>query len=70
MLTKIKNLKSQLQAVEELDELFPELNMFLHELYSAGYTDESSLLYWCLDHHDCDIDKVMTALNLLERLIP
>ena len=69
MITKIQNLKSQLQAVEDIDVIFPELEMFQHELHSAGYKDESALLYWCLSSHNCDIDDVTVALNLLERLI-
>lgn len=68
MRTKIQHLKSQLQNVEDIDAIFPELETFQHELYNADYKDESSLLYWCLSSN-CDIDDVITAFNILERLI-
>lgn len=73
MLQKIQDLKAKLQTIEDIDEIFPELNMFQHELHNAGYSDESTLLYWCLtyvDEHSYDIDDIATALRLIERLIP
>ena len=72
MLQKMRTLKAKLQTIEDIDEMFPALNMFQHELYEAGYKDESALLYWCLTHvdeHSYDIDDVVTALRLIERLL-
>ena len=69
MITKIQNLKAKLQTIEDIDEMVQELYLFQNELYNAGYVDESALLYWCLDAHNCDIRDVTRALNLLERLI-
>lgn len=70
MKTKIQHLKNQLQNVEDTEDIGYELDAFQHELYNAGYVDESALFYWCLSSHNCDIDDVTIALNLLQRLIP
>lgn len=69
MKIKIQNLKNRLQNAEDIDEMFPELETFQHELYNAGYEEESSLLYWCLCSYNCDINDIIMALNMLERLI-
>lgn len=72
MLTKLQTLKAKLQTIEDIDDMFPELNMFQHELHNASYSDESTLLYWCLDYvdsHNGNIDDVATVLRLIERLL-